>query len=108
MRPHVRIYCPSMLFFLFLTDSLGTAEANTRLSAILWKESGADSKILDGWHFEHTSGSARQTIGFDMLVKDIQAEGGHPTLYLVPNPSRPASYFSPFLTSNSNAKDTRK
>jgi len=66
------------------TDSARTAEDNTRLSAILFKESLSNKELLRGWHFEQDGeNNSRESIGFDKEVKDIRGDGQR-TLYLVP------------------------
>jgi hypothetical protein len=73
----------------------GTADASTKLSAILWKEARANPKIYHGWHFEHNvAGIGREAIGFGSEVKDIKAEDKQPTLYLIPNKSVGISFTS--------------
>ena len=70
-----------------MVGSLGTAEDNTRLSAILFKESLSNKAFLQGWHFEQDGeNNSRESIGFDKEVKDIRGDGQR-TLYLVPTVS---------------------
>lgn len=68
-------------------ETTRVAEANSKLSSILWAESCADSTILDyGWHFQHnsvTDGTGDDVIGLNHELKDLQGKDGQATLYLI-------------------------
>jgi len=68
-------------------ESIRTAEAKSKLSAILWAESRTNQAIFDyGWHFQHNGlidDTGEGLIGLNHELKDLPVEDGQATLYLV-------------------------